>query len=60
MGSNTRFITYSGLVKIAREEMIFECAMMSSTGTSSLILKYQFTEMQIFSTLFWIIKARNA
>ena len=52
MGSNTRFITYSGLVKIAREEMIFECAMMSSTGTSSLILKYQFTEMQIFSTLF--------
>ena len=40
MGSNTRFITYSGLVKIDREEMIFEFAMMSSTGTSSLILKY--------------------
>ena len=40
MISNKRFISSSALVKIAREEMIFELAMMSSTGTSSLILKF--------------------
>ena len=60
MISNKRFISYSALVKIAREEMIFEFAMTSSTGTSSLILKFEFIEMQIFSTLSWIIKAGNA
>ena len=40
MISNKRFISYSAPVKIAREEMIFEFVMMSTTGTSSLILKY--------------------
>ena len=53
---NKRFISYSAPVKIAREEMIFEFAMMSSTGTSSLILKYQFTEMQILVPSFESLK----